>query len=417
MTKIILKTISPLFGLFLFVLGQALFITLAGLRLNHDGYSTAIIGLMGFVTNFGYLIGAFRSERFILRVGHIRAFAAFSSAIAASYMLQGLIVNIWLWIPLRFIAGVGISGVFIVIESWLLAEGTQKTRGQVLAIYMVSLYAAQAFGQMLLHLGSVEDLTLFAVASMLASLAVIPLAMTKAPTPQFTEPSTLSIKKMVKLSPNGIIGCVGAGMILSAVYSLMPVYIVEHLSTDEWVAFFMAVIIFGGMMLQFPVGKASDLISRKKVLFFLSLATIAIALFNIVSFTTGFVTYLAFFLLGGITFTLYPVSISLASDTLEFKDLIAGTQVLLLSYSLGAMIGPLAAPVFMSTLGLDGLFVYFAIVASLMSVLFLFIKEHPSEAAQEEYFVPIVQTTPVTAELDPRTKEPDIIEDVDKLPS
>ena len=47
------------------------------------------------------------------------------------------------------------------------------------------------------------------------------------------------------------------------------------------------------------------------------------------------------FFFGGLTFTIYPLSISYALDYLQSKDTIAAIQVLLLAYSGGATVGPL----------------------------------------------------------------------------
>ena len=208
--------LSPLISLFLFVLGNGLFTTLIILRLHEDQFSSIIIGLMTSFFYVGLVIGSFRAEKFILRVGHIRAFSFFASLIAVVSLAQGIYVSSIFWLLMRLIGGFATAGLFIVIESWLLLLGDAKTRGKILAFYMIALYAAQAMGQFLINLGNPSDLLLFAVVSMLSSLAVIPLSITKIGQPEIAEPASLNFMQLYKISSSGVIGCLCSGLIFGS---------------------------------------------------------------------------------------------------------------------------------------------------------------------------------------------------------
>lgn len=408
MYDILKKTYSPLISLFIFTLGSALCITLGTIRLHNENASTLIIGLMSTAYYLGLVLGSFRIERFIVRVGHIRAFAAFAPTLAVTSLIQGLIMNAPLWIILRLIAGFTTAGLFIVIESWLLIESTINTRGRILAIYMVALYAAQAFGQLLINTASTGTITLFAIVSMLASASVIPLAMTSTSTPEFSEPSTLSFKALYRISPTGVIGCFCAGLVLSAIYGLIPLYVAQSGQDISYVAHLMFFTICGGMALQYPVGRLSDTLERRVVLILLAFIAVLLCAAIIATFGHAYLTPALFFLFGGCTFTLYPISISHACDSLQPDDIVASTQGLLLSYSVGATVGPAIAPAFMGTLGRDGLFIYFIFITLFMTVFFSWRKTQQSSPTAEDPFVPIPHTTPILAELDPRSEEPQV---------
>jgi len=107
---------------------------------------------------------------------------------------------------------------------------------------------------------------------------------------------------------------------------------------------------------------------------------------------------------GGLTSTIYPVSISYACDVLEGKDIVAGIQGLLLSYSIGAMLGPFVAPVFMHAFNEKGLFIYFILVSACIVSLFTWRKTQRESPPQEEPFQMMTQTTPIMAEIDPRAE-------------
>ncbi|HCA89371.1 MAG TPA: MFS transporter [Legionellales bacterium] len=395
---------SPLVSLFVFTLGSSLFTTLVILRLHEAHFSSLIIGAMTSAYYAGLVIGSFRSERFILRVGHIRAFSFFASLLAVICIAQGMYVEPWFWLLLRMAGGFATAGLFIVIESWLLIIGDIKTRGKVLSFYMVTLYAAQGIGQFLINFGSPAELTLFALAAMLSSLAVIPLSITKIGQPEISEPVSLSFLELYKLSTSGVIGCLCSGLILGAIYGLLPLFLTQSLPNLTLVSVFMALTIFGGMALQYPIGKLSDMVDRRIVLIIISCLVTAISIFSIFAFHYIWVSALALFIFGGLTFTLYPISISYACDSLSSSHMVAATQGLLLTYSIGAAIGPFISPIFMHYFGKDGLFIYFCCMSTFMVCFFLWRKTQSPAPVQEDTFVVMPLTTPITAELDPRTE-------------
>lgn len=397
---------APLLSLFILMLSNGLSTTLLTLRLNAAGASSFVIGIMTTCFFGGYVVAAFRAEPFISRVGHIRALACFASGLAVISLLYGIFFDYWLWVILRICAGVATAGVYIVIESWLLVLGSAINRGQILSFYMISLYGAQALGQFLIKTDdSQQPLLLFSIASVLCSLGIIPLAITKVTIPQPDEPSTLSFKKLYKIAPSGMLGCFCAGLILSAIYGLMPLYIINKMFDTANVANYMACIILGGMFLQYPVGRLSDFIERRIVLIFLCALTIFIS-FAIITPLNSYIVKLAlFFIFGGLSFTLYPICISHACDNLDNNDIVAGTQGLVLAYGIGATLGPLIAPTFIWILGNNGLFLYFISVCALLILFFSWRRTRKEALPQEEPFVSMPQTTPILSELDPRGEQ------------
>jgi MFS family permease len=111
------------------------------------------------------------------------------------------------------------------------------------------------------------------------------------------------------------------------------------------------------------------------------------------------------FLLGGMAFSIYPLSLSHACDELRPDQVLGANQGLLLAYSLGAMIGPLLAPFVMLQFGPQGLFVYFALCGTLLTAYLGWRKRQraPIPLADHQVFMPVPPNTPMTPELEPRT--------------
>ncbi|NIR81715.1 MAG: MFS transporter, partial [Gammaproteobacteria bacterium] len=66
---------------------------------------------------------------------------------------------------------------------WLNARCTKRTRGQVMALYMITNYFAAGSGQFLLTAADPAEFQLFSVASIIFSLALVPVLLTRATAP------------------------------------------------------------------------------------------------------------------------------------------------------------------------------------------------------------------------------------------
>ncbi len=398
--------VTPLFSLIILTMGSALLTTFLSLKLGSIGISNIWIGGMTTAYYAGMVLGAFNLEKIILRVGHIRSYSAFASMLAVISILHGFYMDVYFWLILRFLGGVATAGLYVVIESWILGNTTNQNRGKFLAIYMIALYIAQALGQALLNINLSNILLMCCISGILASISVIPLALTKVSAPIISEPQTLGIKKIFSLSPSGVMTCFISGMVLGGIYGLYPIFIKQIGYSISDISLVMGVTILGGMLFQFPLGKLSDVISRRLLIGILALCSVLVSI-SIIIFGGYNIIVLAILsiLLGGSTFCLYPIGISHSCDRIVGNQIVSATQTLLLSYGFGAMVGPLIASILSLLLNGYGLLVFIIIVSLPLSI-FVFIRKHiTSPVAHEDKldFIAVTDLTPVTNEMDPRT--------------
>ncbi|WP_299009956.1 MFS transporter [uncultured Shewanella sp.] len=337
----------PLLSLVILTVGGALLNTFLALNLESSGANSFLVGSLTTGYFVGMVVGAFKLEGLILRVGHIRAYSAFASLLAVAAMLHGFYIGFSFWLLLRLIEGFATAGLYIVIESWILGTTNNANRGAFLALYMIAVYLAQAGGQFLLTIASHETLMLYCISGILASLSVIPLALSKTVTPIFSEPEPFSIKTMLKMSPSGMSACFVAGMVLGNIYGLYPIFI-RHLGySNSEISTVMGLTIFGGMLFQYPVGRLSDVFSRRSVLAVLAIVSMFICLAIIsVGHESVWLMGSLSFALGGMVFCLYPIGISHACDRVKKQQVVSATQTLLFSWGTGAALGPIIAPIF-----------------------------------------------------------------------
>ena len=366
-----IKSISSLLLSYgVLMLGNGMTGILLGLRSRLEGFSTEITGFVMAGFFVGMLLGGLFAVRVIAGVGHIRAFAAFASVMSVAVLAHILYIEPITWFVLRVVAGFCMAGMVMVVESWINERSTNKTRGQVLSLYMITNYLAAGLGQFMLLVGDPAQFQLFIIASMVFSFALVPILLTRASAPKPSSPQRMKFRELFAISPVGVFGMICAGMANASLYGMGAVFAKEvGLSVVE-VSTFMAAAILAGMFLQFPVGRLSDIFDRRTVLMMASLAT-GLAAFAVIWATTQSVEILiiAAAIYGGFSFTISPLAVSQVNDLADPDRLVQVAAGLLIAYGTGASFGPVIAAQSMAIFGPTGFFLF---IIGINSVLIVF---------------------------------------------
>ncbi|MBF5059466.1 MFS transporter [Candidatus Neptunochlamydia vexilliferae] len=406
MRKLFRSVIPPLVSLVIVMLGNGFFNTFASLRLAADGAPSWVVGVMNASYFAGIMIGSIYVERLIDRIAHIRTFAIMASVNSFVFVMQALIIDPVSWTFFRFFSGFCASGFFIVIESWLLLSSGIKSRGRLLSLYMATLYLAQGFGQFMLNLAPIESLFPFAITIILSSLSLIPVCMMKSSGPLLLETSITNIFQILKKAPLGPIGCFIAGMIMSSFYGLAPIFGKEIKLSVLQISQVMGLTILGGLALQWPIGHLSDIFNRRKVIIgvCLVLMVLTYALFLSPHYPY-WLLLLLMIVFGGISFTLYPLSITYTCDHFSDKKIIGITCALMIIYGTGCIVGPLVSPLFMTIVGPSGLFLYVTLLCALFIIICFWRVLHSKPLSEEEQsdYLPLPRATSLAFYLDPHS--------------
>lgn len=402
--------IAPILSISILVLGMGSLTTFTTLRLDDFKVAEWLIGLISASYFVGLTAGGYKAQHLVLRVGHIRSYAAFSSIFAVSALLQGLFEVPWLWIPLRFCAGFCLAGCFLVIESWLLGASNRKNRGIILAIYMISYYAGQAVGQFFLSIPNLQPIHVYIIGALFFTFSILPVSTTRFHAPYAEEPNILSFRTLNQRVPVAIWGSLGAGFILATIYSLYPLY----LSYNNWeqaeISIIMAFLLFGATAAQYPVGWLSDRYDRRLVLCIMLIICLLILI--VIELQHDNFYFLLFYsaILGGASFTIYPMSINHGVDHFTSKDLISATAALMLAYGTGCVFGPSLTSLLMNRIGENG-FVYSMLIMIIILcsyITYRIYKFDDMPAEEKSHYVPLPDTTVEVVQMDLEVKEKDI---------
>lgn len=404
MTRAILSVRSLLVSVFLITAGSGFMATLVSLTLESSGTSPMLIGPVATAYFVGLTVGSLRVTPVIQRVGHIRAFAAFVSLFSASSLAYATHENAAFWAGLRFVDGVCMAGIFVCVESWLNDQAEPKARGVVLAAYMVALYSGQAVGQFLLAISHERPSMPFMAASILLSLAVLPVALTRMAGPVIERHPPPSLKGLYRTSPLGIVGAAVTGLMLGAFYALGAVH-ARRLGLDmAAIATFMSAVIAGGIVLQWPIGRLSDLFDRRRVIVGSFGAAALVCGGMTLVHGEGWTMLVLGAAFGGLAFALYPLCVAHTNDRLPAGERVGASGGLVLAYSAGAAAGPVPASVLMAAAGPAGLYAFIGLCA-FGGLAFALWRDRRGETvpqALQQPYQTLPRTTPMSAALDPQ---------------
>ncbi len=353
--------------------GNGLQGTLLAVRGNLEGFPTALIGALMSAYYAGFILGCRFNPAFIKSVGHIRTFLALASIASAATLMHPFFVNVIAWAVLRAITGFCFAGLIMIIESWINERATNANRGQILSVYRVIDLGATTVGNMLLATASPQGFELFALTSILISLALVPVALTRSDAPKPIATARLNIPKLFQISPVAAVGAPLVGLGNAAFWSVGAVYAARLGYDKTLIASFMSSVVIGAAVLQWPLGWISDRIDRRLVMIGAAIcgvsAAIALARYGGQSPQLLLLLGATF---GAFIIPMFGLTAAHANDHADPGTAVETNGSLLLLNGVGSVIGATLGAIVMSKFGPAALFDYIAAVYTAFIVFCIF---------------------------------------------
>ena len=428
MIKIIINSWALFTGFGIIVISHGFQGNLLGIRTVIEDFNFIATGTMMSGYFVGFFIGATVVPKLVTKVGHIRVFAAFASMASLSSLIHIVFVDPYVWILARFLTGFSMIGIFIIVESWLNDRANNKTRGKVLSLYMFITYVGMALGNLLLNVSNPKDYEPFILISLLFSIALIPILLTKRKPPKFKKNSSIKIKELFKISPFGSVSMFCTGFIFAPIFSLLSVYAITMKLTIFETSLLLVGVMLAGALFQWPIGSISDKYDRRKIIIGSSIA--AVFFFFSIIFVSGagnslpnlFIEstvsfnyfssvldktklFIFIILLSGVTLPLFSLNLALVNDYIPKEKFVAAGGGLNIIFGLGAIAGPVMCSTLMHFLGPNGFFIHILVFLFTIIIFgFYRLSQREIENNPESTFTPLPTTiTPLGIELDPDT--------------
>ena len=254
------------------------------------------------------------------------------------------------WFAMRVITGFCFAGLYLITESWLNDIATNENRGQLLSVYMVVVMGGMGLGQLLLN----------------------------------------------QASPLGIVGSFATGLAQGSVFGMGAVFANGAGLTVIQVSWFMTAFAVGGMLLQWPIGRLSDAMDRRKVI----VVTTALAALSAVGAALALdhsvlilVTVMGIY--GGISVPLYSLFIAHTNDHLEPRHRVAASAGLIMVGGLGSVLGPVLMGSGMNALGSVAFPLFLGIIHALVTAygLWRMTQRESVPLEDQEHYPPLAPRT------------------------
>ena len=419
MQREVTKSWALFLGIGTIMIAHGLQMQVMGIRSVNENFNLITTGIFMSGYFVGYFLGSQTTPKLVQKVGHIRVFAAFASLASLSALVAAIYVNPFMWTLSRFLTGISLVSCYIVAESWLNDRATNKNRGQLLSAYMIILFGGLAIGMLLLNVSNPNNYEPFILVSILLSLALVPILLTKRSAPKFKKIGTISINELFKISPLGTVSSFCTGLIHSAFFSLIAVYA----TTSNFTLFETSILLFlstiAGVIFQGPIGYFSDKFERRKVIV---VTTLLSALFALLAIIFGgeslqnmylsvkvplskIIFFISVALYAGLCLPLFSLNLAHTNDYVAKEKFVAAGGGLQLIFGIGAIIGPILCSLFMDIFNINGFFI-FLMLSHLFIAIFGIYRMRVRESVDnpDSTFTPVPATiTPAGLELDPDT--------------
>ena len=363
------SVLSLMLSTLLMMVGFGLASYVLPVRSVAEGWSTLTISLIATGYTLGFTISCIVTPKFVLRVGHVRVFAALITLLSIAILMCGLVVDWRAWIFFRAISGFAISGSYLVIESWLNERVTNENRGMLFSLYLITTMVGTIGGQYLVPLGDPTNSSLFILCGVLFSLALLPTALSSSAMPAPPAQAKFDVPGLYRRSPVAVVGAFLAGAMSGAWLNLGGVFTQKiGLSTAEG-ATLLAALLAGSAISQIPIGRTSDRIDRRIVMVGCGIVGVASCL-AMVAFvgSSPLVLYVIAAFVGSVLFPIYALNVAHANDLARPNEYVEVSSGMMITYGIGTISGPLMVGPLMDRFGPPSLFVvlavYFALYAA-----------------------------------------------------
>jgi MFS family permease len=329
--------------------------------------------------------------------------------VSAAVLCHGLIDWLPAWLLLRGLVGLGMMCMYMVIESWLNEQAQASQRGRVFSGYMIACYLGLMLGQLTLVLHPALGPELLMLVALCFALCLVPVAMTRRSHPARMQPVALEPLFFIRRVPQSLTTILVSGLVIGSFYGLAPLHASRMGLDTLQVGLYMASCICAGLLVQWPLGWLSDRYDRGSLIrncaVLLTLASLPLAALPSLPlellYPLGFVLCL-------LQFSLYPLAVAFSNDYVEAEHRVSLTAMLLVTFGVGASLGPLLAGMLMRELGPNMLYAFVSFCAFV-----LIFRVHPDTIKQQmqpvenaplqHVAVPDNMTSsPLSAALDPR---------------
>ncbi|HET6389890.1 MFS transporter [Hyphomicrobium sp.] len=327
------------------------------------GQPSWMIGLAGAAPPLAILLALPIAPYLIDKLGSVQAIVVGCMVGALGFLALGLFEQPWAWLVIRVLMSGGFAIPWLAGETWINLIAREESRGRVIALYAVLFFSGYAVGPILLQgLGIVWPWP-FLAAALVTALSVLPIVWGRRLAPPMAHSKTGGVAAAMRLSPVSMIGAFIGGFSEITILSLIPNVALAGGWSEQMALAMLTTTTVGGVLLQYPLGWLSDVVSRFAVMIGCVVSFILLTLALPFVLNNTFAGLATAFLIGGVILGFYAVGLAIIGERVTGADLTAANAAFIILYQCGGLIGPVFAGVAMTDHAVHG---FVAVVVAIM---------------------------------------------------
>ena len=392
--------------------GSGMMFTYIPFTLANEGYPNWIAASAVTAIAAGGVIGCLAAGPLIRRVGHARVYACFAALMILSMAIIALDGHPYTWLVARFLYGIAANGNFIVTQSWLNHSADNSWRGRAMSVFYMSFIVALGFGSFLFGVLPNDGSAGPVLSVMFCALGILPISLTRLPTPPPPERVTIDLKKTWSISPVGLVGILASGGLSMLVQGFTPIYAAGNGFGQTQIALLMFLMQLGMLVVQVPLGALSDRMDRRLVLLITCILITATAFVaSILPFASLILVAFIFAIWSGSTESVYSISNAHANDRADPAEFVTLASTMLVVWSASAFVIPGFVTAMTPIFG-PKVFMYTAIVIAVFTAVFIAYRLTQRgavpEAEAENFELRTAQVANAEILVNPEDGEPDL---------
>jgi len=343
--------------------GYGILMPLAALNLEAMTRSASVVGVNAAAAALSTLVATLLIPALLARIPPRLTLVASALIIAASFVAFPALPDPWIWFILRFVAGLAVTVIFVVSETWINQLAKPEARASLLAVYATVLSAGFGSGALLLAaLGSQGWIPWLAGVAVFG-VGALPVLILRGPElipPSREKSGADALVQAARMAPIALVAALVFGTLETGIFSLLPVYARRLGFEETGVGLLVATGALGALCLQIPIGQCADRMGVTFTLRLVALSTFVLAIAIALVGSTVWMLAPLIFLFVGIASGFYTLGLSLLGARVKPAALASANSAFIFAYGIGSLIGPPLGGIGMDIVNPQGLMMSFA---------------------------------------------------------